>query len=332
MSSVVAVDATPIEDEAQLVAFMAAGARPSERWVVGTEHEKLGWWPDLAARPTYEGPRGIGVLLERLATRYGWDVVAEGDAIVALTRRQASVTLEPGGQLELSGAPLSSLIDAEAELDGHLAEVADVSAELGITWGGLGYSPQGTPDTSPRMPKARYGIMRRYLPTRGRLALHMMHMTCTVQANYDFGSAEDAMAKFRTGMVLQPIVAALYANSTVVEGALSPFHTFRTAVWEEVDPDRCRVPARLLDPDSTLSDYVRWALDVPMFFIHRDGRYVDCAGLPFRRFLEEGFQGHRANIGDFALHLSTLFPDVRLKQHLEVRGADMGLENNDENE
>lgn len=324
MSSLTHVDATPIEDRAQLVAYLEAGGKPPERWVVGTEHEKLGWWPDLGAYPTYEGERGIGALLARLAAEHGWTPVREGGHIIALARDRATITLEPGGQLELSGAPLRDIAETEAELDRHLEEVRVASAELGITWSSLAYAPVGTPEAMPWMPKPRYAIMRRYLPTRGRLALHMMTMTCTVQANYDFADGADAMAKLRVGLALQPLVAALFANSTVGEGRLLPYRSFRTAIWEETDPDRCVLPPALHEPGATLADYVEWALDVPMFFIHRDGAYVDCAGLPFRRFIEQGYRGHRATLGDFALHLSTLFPDVRLKQHLEVRGADMG--------
>jgi glutamate--cysteine ligase len=324
MSTLIAVDSTPITDVSQLTGYMAAGSKPRERWAVGTEHEKLGWCAADGAYPTYDGPRGIRAVLSGLASRFGWNEVSEAGNVIALIRGKASVTLEPGGQLELSGAPLRNIAEIEAEVDQHLAEVGEVSRELGLSWHGLGYAPLGTPESMPVMPKPRYFIMRRYLPTRGRLALHMMHMTCTVQANYDFGSPEEAMARFRTGVVLQPLVAALFANSTVGQGKLLPYRTFRTAIWEETDPDRCLPPPHLLERGATLDDYVQWALDVPMFFIHREGRYVDCAGLPFRRFLDDGFEGHRANVGDFALHLSTLFPDVRLKTHLEVRGADMG--------
>ena len=316
-------DATCIEDESQLTAYFTAGAKPREQWVVGTEHEKLGWWPDRADYPTYDGDRGIGALLQRLSEVHGWSPIREDGHIIALLRDRASVTLEPGGQLELSGAPLRTLSETEAELDTHLAELRQASEPLGIIWSALGYAPIGTPETAPRMPKPRYAIMRRYLPTRGLWALDMMAMTCSVQANYDYGDETDAFQKLRVSMALQPLVAAMYANSCVGQGRVLPYRSFRTAVWDEVDPDRCLLPDALLEPGAGFAEYVRWAIRVPMFFIHRGGRYLDCAGVPFRDFMEQGFQGHRPTMGDFALHLSTLFPDVRLKQFLEVRGADM---------
>lgn len=324
MSSLVQEDSTPIKDISQLVAWMAAGAKPAERWVVGTEHEKFGWWPDLGTFPTFEGPRGIGALLERMAATGEWQVTREGKDIIALSRNRATITLEPAGQLELSGAPLRTLDEVAEELDAHLAELARFSADLGITWSGLGYAPTGTPDTWPRVPKARYGIMRRYLPTRGALALHMMHGTCSIQANYDFADEADAMAMLRLALLIQPLVMAAFANSPIREGNLVAERTYRARIWEATDDDRYRWPARLMAGDATFADYIRWALGVPMFFIVRDGQYLPCSGLPFERFLAEGFQGHRATVGDFGLHLSTLFPDARLKQHLEVRGADMG--------
>lgn len=324
MSSLVQEDATPIEDVGQLSAWMAAGAKPAERWVVGTEHEKFGWWPDLQTFPTFDGPRGIGVLLERIAATGEWQVTREGADIIALSRNKATITLEPAGQLELSGAPLRTLDEVAQELDAHLTELAGFSADLGIVWSGLGYAPTGNPTTWPRVPKARYGIMRRYLPTRGALALHMMHGTCSIQANYDFSNESDAMAMLRLGLKMQPLVMAAFANSTVGEGTLLPERVFRARIWEATDNDRYQYPARLLAGDAGFADYVEWALGVPMFFVMRDGRYRECGGMTFAHFLKVGFEGQRATVGDFGLHLSTLFPDARLKQHLEVRGADMG--------
>ncbi|MCK6575578.1 glutamate-cysteine ligase family protein [Myxococcota bacterium] len=324
MSSQTFVDETPVETVDELVDWMRLGGRPRERWVVGTEHEKLGFWPDLGRAPTWEGPRGIGALFETLAREAGYHAAREGDDIIALSRGGATITLEPGGQLELSGAPLKRLVETEAELDAHFAEIRRFSAPLGIEWSGLGIAPGMTPEQAPKMPKRRYAIMRSYLPTRGKLGLHMMHLTCTVQANLDFDTEHDAMRKFRAALMLQPLIIALFANSTVVEGRVVPERSFRSAIWDDTDRVRCELPDALLRPEATLRDYVEWALDVPMFFIHRGDEYVPCFGLPFRRFLTEGFQGERANVGDFALHLSTLFPDVRLKRHLEVRAADMG--------
>lgn len=325
MSSQTFVDATPISSVEELVDWMRLGARPRERFAIGTEHEKLGFWPDLGRAPTWEGPRGISTLLESLAAEAGYRATREGADIIALSRDDITITLEPGGQLELSGAPLKTLAETEREFDAHCEEVRRFSAPLGIEWSGLGIAPEMALEGCPKMPKARYTVMRSYLPTRGSLGLHMMHLTCTVQANLDFEDERDAMRKFRVALMLQPLIVALFANSTVVDGRIVPERSFRARIWEDTDPDRCVLPDALLRPDATLATYVEWALDVPMFFIHREGEWRRPApGLTFRRFLMEGADGERANLGDFALHLSTLFPDVRLKRHLEVRAADMG--------
>ncbi|MFN3199306.1 MAG: glutamate--cysteine ligase [Bradymonadia bacterium] len=324
MSSQTLEDATPLEDISQLAGYFAQGCKPRDQFRVGTEHEKLGWSLADAQPPAYDGPKGIRAFLEQMVARYGWKAVEEHGAIVALSRDGATITLEPGGQLELSGAPFVSLLDTEAELDRHLEESRGVSDELGLIWSGMGYSPEGEPSSVPWMPKPRYAIMRRYLPTRGNLAHHMMALTCTVQANYDFESEADAMRKLRVAMRLQPLVIALWSNSTVQQGKLLDVKTFRARIWEHTDPDRCELSPDVLEPGAGFAEYAAWAAQVPMFFIHREGRYVDCAGLKFSDFMRDGFEGYSANMGDFALHLSTLFPDVRLKKYMEVRGADMG--------
>lgn len=328
MSSQTPTDATRVESIDQLTDYMLGGAKPRERWVVGTEHEKVGWLNE-GGYPAYEGTRSIGRLLETLAAEAGWSATREDDAIVALARDRATITLEPGGQLELSGAPLATLAEMRAELETHLAEIRAFSEPLGIGWSGLGFAPVGTAEQMPHMPKARYGVMRRYLPTRGKLALQMMHQTATVQANYDFADEADACRKLRASLLVQPVVTALFASSPVVDGRATGERSHRAAVWLDTDDDRFVFPRAFLEPGLTLRDYVDWALDVPMFFVHREA-YIDNAGMTFRRFLEDGLRdcdgaaACHANVGDFALHLSTLFPDARLKQHLEVRGADMG--------
>lgn len=323
MSSQTPVDATPIESIDQLVGWMAAGSKPRERWVVGTEHEKFGWWPDRQAFPTFEDPRGIGPLLETLATQ-GWRATREGDDIIALAKDRATITLEPAGQLELSGAPLKTMVETAAEVDAHFAELSAASAPFGLIWAGIGAAPVNTPAQMPRVPKARYGIMRRYLATTGRYGLHMMHCTCSIQGNFDYADPDDAMRMLRAGLYLQPLVTAAFANSPVVEGALTDLQSFRARIWEDTDNARYVFPAVLLAPHATLRDYVEWALDVPMYFISRGGKYLDYTGRSFRQFMAEGLDGHIATMGDFVLHLSTLFPETRVKQHLEVRGADMG--------
>ncbi len=324
MSSQTFADFAPINDPDDLVDWMRLGGRPRDLWAVGTEHEKIGYSSTAAAYPTYEGDAGIGVLLEALAAKAGWVASREGNDIVALSRSGTTITLEPGGQLELSGAPLLTLAEQVTELDTHFEELRRFSEPLGLTWSGMGHAPFGTAAQAPQMPKSRYRIMRAYLPPRGRLAMNMMHQTCTVQANLDFDTEADASRKFRVALMVQPLVIALWAASTVIEGRIVPQRSFRSTVWNEVDNARCKLPDTLLGPNPSLHDYVQWALDVPMFFIHREGDYVPVNGLVFRRFLDVGFGDHRATVGDFALHLSTLFPDVRLKPHLEVRGADMG--------
>ncbi len=321
MSAHTPIDDTPITSLEQLRDYMLLGAKPEERWVIGTEHEKLGWMPSEARNPPYGGPQGIGRLLSAFEEE-GWVATKEGAAIIALTKGKASITLEPGGQLELSGAPLRTLEEMARETDEHLADVRRLSAPLGLTWHGLGSSPT-SPDACPKMPKARYEVMRRYLPTRGALAMHMMHATCTVQCNLDFSDEADAMRKLRVGLYMQPAVMAAFANSFTLDHKLREGSCARSQIWLNTDPSRYLYPSSFLAANTPLLAYVEWAVSVPMFFIAREGKYIDCAGLPFERFMREGFKGHTATVGDFALHLSTLFPDTRLKQHLEVRGADM---------
>jgi glutamate--cysteine ligase len=238
-------------------------------------------------------------------------------------KNKASLTLEPGGQFELSGAPLKTLTQLENEIQAHFDELAIYSKALNLSWHGLGATPWYTPAQMPKMPKARYGIMRKYLPTQGRLASYMMHNTCTVQANMDFRDEADAMKKLRVGLFLQPVVMAMFANSPALNGELTGGYCARSAIWKETDVQRYLYPAHFLKPNQSVMDYVKWAVDINLFFIVRDQAYLDCSGLGFQDFLKNGYQGHHANVGDFALHLSTLFPDVRLKQYIEVRGADM---------
>jgi len=321
MSSHTPDNKTAITSLEQLRDFMLAGCKPRDRWVIGTEHEKFGWLAAENRHPPYGGPNGIGQLLLAFEAE-GWEAKREGVAIIALSKDKASLTLEPGGQFELSGAPLRSLREMAEEFDQHLKDVLRLSEPLGISWHGLGSSPV-SPELAPKMPKARYEVMRRYLPTRGERALHMMHSTCTIQCNLDYSSELDAMRKLRAGLYLQPLVMAMFANSFTLDQQLREGSCARSHIWLNTDPDRYCYPARFLEEGATLLDYVKWVIEVPMFFIAREGRYLDCAGLPFKRFMDEGFEGHSATMGDFELHLSTIFPDARLKQHLEVRGADM---------
>ncbi len=323
MSSHVHQDDTHVTEQAQLIAYIEAGYKKQEAWVVGTEHEKFGWWADRACPPDYFDERGIGALLDCFAEN-GWQGSREDGRLLALARNGATITLEPGGQLELSGAPLRSLLDTERELDDHLAELAIHSETLGLSWSGIGFMPWKTPEDMPVMPKPRYGILEQYLRSVGQHGVHMMRQTATVQANLDFSDEQDAMRKWRAALYAQPIVTAIFANSPMVAGQFGPHDSFRARVWQDTAPDRCRLPDSLLGGQPSLEDYVQWTMDVPMLFIHRDDRYVDMRGPTFRQFMESGADEYQASIGDYALHLSTLFPDVRLKQFMEVRAADMG--------
>jgi glutamate--cysteine ligase len=270
----------------------------------------------------YQGDDGIEGVLAALAAETGWSELREDGALIALEGEGASVTLEPGGQLELSGAPLRTIFETCAELTRHLELIRRVSEPRRIVWLALGANPFHDVDEMPRVPKARYAVMRRYLPARGELALHMMHLSATVQANFDYASEADMAAKLRTAMGVSPLVSALFANSALHLGKPSGFVSRRVHIWRHVDPDRCGMLPFVFEPGFGYERYVEWALDVPMFFVLHEGEYRPARGRSFRRYLAEGHEGKRATLQDWNLHLTTLFPEVRLKQFLEVRGAD----------
>jgi len=307
---------------ADLVAFLAAGEKPRSAWRVGTEHEKIGLRLADLRRVPFAGDRGIEGVLGAIAELDGWTPVREAGAVVALEKQGASITLEPGGQLELSGAPLATMFETCREFHQHLDLVRRVSEPRGIVWLSLGADPLHDVDEVPRVPKARYGVMRRYLPSKGELAMHMMHLTATVQANLDYASEADMVAKLRTAMGVSAIVSALFANSSLYLGKPSGFASRRVHIWRYVDPDRCGLLPFVFEPGFGYERYVEWALDVPMFFVLRDGQYRSAEERTFRRLLDEGYDGGPATQQDWSLHLTTLFPEVRLKQFLEVRGAD----------
>jgi len=305
-----------------LVAWLAGGEKPRERWRVGTEHEKIGVYQDGFDRVPYDGPRGIRAVLEAVAAADAWKPVHEEGHLIALEKDGASITLEPGGQIELSGAPLRTARETCSEFNTHVDLVKRVSEEMGIAWLGLGSDPFHAVDEIPAVPKTRYAIMRRYLPTRGPLAMEMMHATATVQANFDYADPSDMARKMRTSLALSPVVSAIFANSSLSRGRPNGFVSRRVEIWRHTDPDRTGLLPFVFDPDFGYRRYVEWALDVPMFFVVRDHRYLPARGLTFRRFLEEGLEGHRATLADWDMHLTTLFPEVRLKRFIEVRGAD----------
>lgn len=311
-----------VEGMSDLLGYFRASETPREEWRVGTEHEKVGVYADTGDRVPYEGPYGIGALLEKIAQAANWERVEENGRTVALLDSGASVTLEPGGQIELSGAPLYTSRETCREFNTHVDLVKDLSDEFGIAWLGLGIDPFHEVADIPTMPKARYDIMRAYLPTRGDLALEMMHATATVQANFDYADEADMISKMRVALVATPIISALFANSSISGGKENGFASKRLAIWRDTDPDRCGLIPFVFDPEFGYERYANWALDIPMFFVVRDGKYHAASGMTFRRFMAEGWNGFRATVSDWDTHLTTLFPDVRLKRIIEVRGAD----------
>jgi glutamate--cysteine ligase len=316
----------PIESKSALVAYVEAGCKPPEAWRIGTEHEKFGYrLSDLRPLP-YEGTPGIRALLEGLQ-RFGWQPVFEGGNVIALTMNGQSVTLEPGGQVELSGAPLTDLHETCNEVHRHLAQVKEVGEEIGAGFLGLGFQPKWRRADVPTMPKGRYAIMKRYMPTKGDLGLDMMHRTCTVQVNLDFASEADMVRKFRVGLALQPMATALFANSPFTEGAPNGFLSYRSHIWTDTDPDRTGILPFVFEDGMGFERYVDHVLDVPMYFVYRDGAYIDATGQSFRDFLDgrlPALPGEKPTMKDWEDHMTTLFPEVRLKQFLELRGADGG--------
>jgi glutamate--cysteine ligase len=311
---------------ADLTGFFASGCKPPTAFKIGAEHEKFVFRTGAHAPVPYE-PGGIKALLQGLM-RYGWEGVYEGQTLIGLERPSgANVSLEPGGQFELSGATLPSIHEIAAETESHLIEAKAVASELGLGFSGLGFTPTWRREDVPVMPKGRYAIMRRYMPLVGGLGLDMMFRTCTVQANLDFASEADMVAKFRTSLALQPIATALFANSPFIEGKPSGFVSSRANVWTDTDADRTGMLDFVFQPGFGFEAYALYALGVPMYFVKREGRYIDVAGRSFRAFIEgqlPELPGERATMKDWADHVTTIFPEVRLKQYLEMRGADCG--------
>lgn len=311
----------PIADVAELVRYIVAGAKPQADWRVGTEYEKIAVLKESGVAAPFTGKRGIETVLERLAERFGWQPKRERNRIVALTGRDANITVEPGGQLELSGEQCASIHRAHQELMEHINEVVTVGADLDIVFLGLGIQPASPVDAIEWVPKRRYEIMGPYMAQVGTLGQRMMKQTATVQANFDFGDEQDAMRKFRVAMGLVPLISAMFANSSISEGRLNGFMTLRGHIWTDTDSARSGMLPFAFSADAGIEDYVDYALDVPMYFIIRNGDYVETHRT-FRQFLAEGWGAERATLEDWALHLTTLFPEVRLKRYLEIRSAD----------
>lgn len=318
-----------LESKDQLVAYFAEGIKPPQARRVGTEHEKFLLWRDTLQRAPYEGDRGIGRMFELLAERFGYTLGYDGDHPVAAERDNdegfpEAITIEPGGQFELSGAPVRFMDQTEAELDLHMSEVCSICQELDLVPVGMGVDPLHSLEQVPWMPKSRYRIMRDYMTRVGNLGHWMMKMTCTAQANFDYTSEEDAVDILRTGLWVSPIISAMFARSPIWKGQPSGFMSVRNHIWTDTDAQRCGFPLFMIQGDFGFADYVEYTLDVPMYLIRRGKQYIDMAGHSFRDFMENGHQGHQATMGDYELHLSTIFPEVRMKRYIEVRGADVG--------
>jgi glutamate--cysteine ligase len=321
-----AVKETPISGRSELVDYVASGEKPEAAWRIGTEHEKFGFRLDDLRPPTWEGPQGIGVLLEGM-TRFGWQRVTEHDKLIALLRDNASVTLEPAGQLELSGAPLETIHQTCAEVSQHLREVKTVADEISLGFLGMGFQPKWRREDMPWMPKGRYKIMRDYMPKVGKLGLDMMTRTCTVQVNLDYADEADMVKKFRVALALQPVATALFADSPFTEGRPNGYQSYRSHIWTDTDPHRTGMLDFVFEDGFGYERYVDYLLDVPMYFSYRDGEYVDLAGRSFRTFMAGGLAelpGAKPTLRDWADHTTTAFPEVRLKKYLEMRGADGG--------
>ena len=324
-------DATPITSTRQLADYIAVGCKPRAQWRIGTEHEKFGFRLDDRAPPPYapaDGqPGSIRDLLTGLRRDGGTPILDHGN-IIGLTQGEAAISLEPAGQLELSGAPVATLHDTRAELEAHYDAVRAVSRDLRIGWMALGFHPTASRTAMPWMPKGRYAIMRRHMPRVGQLGLDMMTRTCTVQVNLDYGPEPDMVRKLRVALLLQPLATALFANSPFVEGRSSGFLSYRAQVWTDTDNARAGIPAVMFEDGFGFERYAEWLIDsVPMYFVYRDGQYIDVAGARFRDFMQgrlPQLAGIQATVGDFADHMTTVFTDVRLKRFLEMRGADAG--------
>jgi glutamate--cysteine ligase len=323
------IDASPIESRDALVAWLEQGCKPADRFRVGTEHEKIPFLRASHAPVAFEGAKGIEALLRAMQAKLGWESILDEDRLIGLydANGGGAISLEPGGQFELSGAPLATIHETAQEIDRHLADVAEVGGALGVGFLALGLSPKWTLGETPVMPKSRYQIMARYMPKVGARGLDMMFRTATVQANLDFSSEADMVKKLRVGLALQPIATALFANSPFLEGKPNGLLSGRSEIWRDTDNARAGMLPFAFEPGMGFERYVDYALDVPMYFVKRGAHYQDVAGASFRDLLAgrlPALPGERATMSDWVNHLSTIFPEVRLKRYLEMRGADVG--------
>ncbi|MBR9764091.1 MAG: glutamate--cysteine ligase [Rhodobacteraceae bacterium] len=317
----------PIERHEQLAEYLAEGCKPREDWRIGTEHEKFGYCKDSLKPLPYEGERSIHAVLSGLRDRYGWAPVEEGGKLIGLTKDGANVSLEPGGALELSGAPLETIHQTCDEVNEHLKEVKSIADEIGVGFIGLGAAPTWKHEEMPLMPKGRYKLMDAYMGRVGTTGTTMMRRTCTVQVNLDFGSESDMVQKMRVALALQPVATALFANSPFFENKPNGMKSYRSWVWRNLDAARTGMLPFVFDEGFGFEAWAEYALDVPMYFVYRDGKYIDALGQSFRDFLKgelPALPGEKPTLSDWADHLTTAFPEARLKKFIEMRGADGG--------
>ncbi|MCL4105046.1 UNVERIFIED_CONTAM: hypothetical protein GTU68_018753 [Idotea baltica] len=317
----------PIEHHDQLAQYLADGCKPKDAWRIGTEHEKFGYCQDSLKPLPYDGDRSIKAILEGLRDRFGWAPLEEAGNIIGLTKEGANVSLEPGGQLELSGAPLETIHETCDEVNQHLKEVQTVADDIGARFIGLGAAPEWSHDQMPVMPKGRYKLMTDYMGRVGTHGTQMMYRTCTVQVNLDFSSEADMVQKMRVAIALQPVATALFANSPFFDGKPNGHKSWRSRIWRDLDADRTGTVPFIFDQDFGFESWVQYALDVPMYFVYRDGVYHNALGQSFRDFMKgqlPALPGETPTLSDWADHLTTLFPEARVKQFIEMRGADGG--------
>ena len=317
----------PIERREQLAEYIASGEKPREDWRIGTEHEKFGYTkPEYLPLP-YDGERSIKAMLEGLQQRFGWTPVLEQDKIIGLERNGANVSLEPGGQLELSGAPLETIHQTCDEVTQHLAEVREIAEKIGVGFIGLGAAPIWRADQMPMMPKGRYALMTPYMRKVGTLGTDMMYRTCTVQVNLDFGSEADMVQKLRVSLALQPVATALFANSPFLDGKPNGYKSWRAHIWQNLDEARTGMLPFVFEDGFGYDRWVDYVLDVPMYFVYRDGKYINALGQSFRDFMKgqlPALPGEVPTLSDWADHMTTVFPEARVKKYIEMRGADGG--------
>ncbi|MDV7271998.1 glutamate--cysteine ligase [Thioclava sp. A2] len=317
----------PIESYAQLAEYIASGEKPRDDWRIGTEHEKFGYCKDVLKPLPYEGPRSVRAMLEGLRDEFGWNPIYEQDKIIGLHLNGANVSLEPGGQLELSGAPLETIHQTCDEVNEHLREVHQIADRIGARFIGLGAAPEWAHEEMPMMPKGRYRLMTEYMDSVGTMGKTMMYRTCTVQVNLDFASEADMVKKMRVALALQPVATALFANSPFLDGKPNGFKSWRANVWQNLDPARTGMLPFVFEDGMGYEAWVDYVLDVPMYFVYRDGKYINALGQSFRDFLKgelPALPGEKPTLSDWADHMTTVFPEARVKKYIEMRGADGG--------